>query len=114
MTQLFFLLKILKQLNYDLVQEYYKIKELCRNNKILKLEIKVKKSLIYSKQSKVGAKKDPSYNTITIVDYLNILNQSLYKLCRSFNLPVTKGDFPYLFIKRDTLNYVGNTPGYEY
>jgi hypothetical protein len=109
-----FLLKILKEFNCEKGYEYYKIKELCRDNKILKLEIKVKKALSDRNQSKIGVRKDPGYNTITIVDSLNILNQSLDKLCRSFNVPITKGNFPYSFVKRDTLHYVGNTPNYEY
>lgn len=109
-----FLLKILKEYNLKLGYEFYKLKELCRDNKILKLEIKVKKSLSDRKPSNIGVRKDPGYISITIVDSLNILNQSLDKLSRSFNVQVTKGNFPYSFVKRDRLHYIGNTPGYEY
>ena len=107
-----FLLKILKEENLRIGYEHYKIKEICRDNKILKLTIKVKKSL--SDKTFKKPRKDPGYNTITIVDSLNILNQSLDKLCRSFDVPVVKGNFPYSFVKRETLHYVGDTPGYEY
>ena len=79
--------------------------ELCRDNKILKLTIKVKRSLSDRTPSKIGARKDPGFNTITIVDSLNILNQSLTDLCSSFEVPVTKVNFPYSFVKRDTLHY---------
>jgi hypothetical protein len=81
---------------------------------MLKLTIKVKRDLSTRKASKIGARKDPGYNTITIVDSLNLLNQSLYKLAVSFEVPVLKGNFPYSFVKRETLNYIGNTPDYKY
>lgn len=108
-----FLLKILKEENLKLGYEHYDLKELCRDNKILKLTIKVKKSLS-DRKFKMGVRKDPGFIKITIVDSLNILNQSLDKLCHSFEVPVTKGNFPYSFVKRNTLHYVGNTPSYEH
>lgn len=108
-----FLLKILKEENLRLGYEHYILKELCRDNKILKLTIKVKKSLS-DRKYKMGVRKDPGFIKITIVDSLNILNQSLDKLCHSFEVPVTKGNFPYSFVQRDTLHYVGDTPRYEY
>jgi hypothetical protein len=108
-----FLMKILKEENIRLGKEYYKPTELYRDNSILKLTIKVPKSLS-DRKFKTGVRKDPGYNKITIVDSLNILNRSLSDLCHSFDVPVTKGYFPYSFVKRDTLHYVGNTPSYNH
>jgi DNA polymerase family B len=62
----------------------------------------------------IGARKDPGFNRITIVDSLNLLNQSLYELCHSFNVEVIKGKFPHSFVRRNTLNYKGNIPSIEY
>jgi hypothetical protein len=109
-----FLIKILKEFNIRKSYEYYKLSTICRDNKILKLTISVKRSLSDRKQSKTTVRKDPGYNTITIVDSLNLLNQSLDKLCESFGVEVVKGKFPHNFVNRDTLNYVGNTPDFSY
>jgi len=43
-----FLLKILKEENIRLGSEHYKLKELCRDNKILKLTIKIKKATFFA------------------------------------------------------------------
>jgi len=56
----------------------------------------------------------PKYNKIIFVDSYNLLNGSLYDLSHSFGLDVTKGHFPHKFVKKDTLNYIGNTPSIEY
>lgn len=109
-----FLLKILKEENLRREDEYYRISELTRGGKVLKLTIKVKRSLSDRKQSEIGARKDPGFNQITIVDSLNLLNQSLDKLCHSFNVEVIKGKFPHSFVRRNTLNYKGNIPSIEY
>ena len=55
--------------------------------------IKVKRSLSDRNRSNIGVTKDPGYNSITIVDSLNLLNQSSDKLCNSFNVDVTYGAF---------------------
>jgi hypothetical protein len=109
-----FLIKILKGENKRLGYEHYITTELSRDNKVIKLTIKVKRSLSDRMFNKDTVRKAPGFNKITIVDSLNILNQSLNKLCTSFEVPVTKGFFPYSFVKRDTLNYVGNTPDHKY
>src|SRR5438552_13928911 len=41
-------------------------------------------------------------------------NQSLDKLCYSFDVEVTKGKFPHSFVKRNTINYIGDTPAINY
>jgi hypothetical protein len=109
-----FLMKILKEANIALGYEHYITKELDRGGKMLKLVIKVKRSISDRKIKKIGARKDPGYNTITIVDSLNLLSQSLADLCKSFEVEVTKGYFPYSFVKSNTLHYVGNTPDIKY
>ena len=109
-----FLMKILKEENIRLGYEHYKTNDISRDGKILKLTIKTKRNLSDRKPSATTVRKDPGYNTITIIDSLNLLNQSLSKLGRSFDVPVTKGYFPYSFVKRETLHYVGNTPDYKY
>jgi DNA polymerase type B, organellar and viral len=109
-----FLLKILKEENIRRGYEHYILKELNKGGKPIKLTIKVKRVLSDRKPSKIGARRDPGFNTISIVDSLNLLNQSLDKLCDSFNVEVTKGKFPHSFVRRNTLNYVGDTPSYDY
>lgn len=109
-----FLLKILKAENNRLGYEHYITTELSRDNKVIKLTIKVKRSLSDRIYIKDTVRKEPGFNRITIIDSLNLLNQSLNKLCTSFEVPVTKGFFPYSFVKRDTLHYVGDTPDYKY
>lgn len=109
-----FLIKILKDFNIKKGYEHYKLSSICKDNKILKLTIKTRKSLSDRKQSIVGVRKDPGYNRITIIDSLNLLNQSLDKLCKSFDVEVVKGNFPHKFVSRNTLNYVGNTPSIDY
>jgi DNA polymerase type B, organellar and viral len=81
-----FLVKILKEFNIKVGYEHYILKAVCRDNKPLKLTIKVKRSLSDRKQSKTGVRRDPGFNSITIVDSLNLLNQSLDKLCDSFSM----------------------------
>lgn len=50
------------------------------------------------------------YKKITIIDSYNLLSGNLYDLSRSFNLDVVKSHFPHEFVKRSTLNYIGNIP----
>lgn len=109
-----FLIKILKSENERIGYEYYKLDTISRGNKIFKLSIKVKRSLSDRKQSIISARKEPGFNKIIIIDSLNLLDESLENLCESFGLDVVKGKFPHTFVRRDTLNYVGNTPSYEF
>lgn len=109
-----FLLKILIEENNKKGVNFYKLNTFSKDNKVLKLIIKSKRKLSDRSQSKIGARKDPGYNTITIVDSINLLNQSLDDLCKSFNVEVFKGKFPHSFVKPSTLNYIGNTPDYKY
>ena len=66
------------------------------NNRILSITLKFKSSLI------------------RIFDSYQILPFSLKTISTSFGLKTKKGDFPYLFINKDTLNYTGETPNISY
>jgi hypothetical protein len=54
------------------------------------------------------------YKKITIIDSYNLLSGKLYDLSRSFKLDVVKSNFPHKFVKRNTLNYVGNMPSIDF
>lgn len=45
--------------------------------------------------------------------YLILLN-SLRKLCKSFKVQTVKSIFPYLFVNKNNLNYIGNVPDFQY
>jgi hypothetical protein len=51
---------------------------------------------------------------ITLVDSYNILQSSLDKLCTTFNTDVKKSFFPYNFINKKNLFYIGNKPDIKY
>lgn len=115
-----FILKILKEANKRKGYEYYKLVTTFRDNKLLKLEIKVTKQsnrpVLNKKQDNNDnlSSKQSSFNKITLIDSYNLLSSSLEKLSHSFGVEVTKGHFPHNFVKKDTLNYIGNTPSIEY
>ena len=96
-----FLHKIL--LDYNLSAEpenQYKLVPLYRDNKMIRLEVlKIIKNKIIK---------------ISFVDSLNILNDKLEKLCEDFGVSVTKGIFPYSFVNKDNLDYIGPTPDISY
>lgn len=96
-----FLLKILKDYNIKVNYEYYRIRPIFKDHRILKLDISVKNPS--GKNSK-----------ITLMDSYNILPRSLDVLSRSFNVEHKKGIFPHTFVSANTLNYVGNTPDISY
>lgn len=97
-----FLLKILTERNLVLGYDYYIINTLYRDNRILKLEIKVYPDTKYS------------FNKIVIVDSYNLLSDKLHTLSHSFGLDVVKGHFPHKFVNKNTFNYEGNIPSIEY
>jgi hypothetical protein len=81
-----------------------RIKLLKRDNAILKLTFKYKLN-----------EKGPEY-TLTFYDSLLILNDSLRKLSKSFNVDNKKDYFPYGFLNNEelNLNYKGNVPDIKY
>ena len=94
-----FLLRILVRLrkNYPDIWDYNTD---FKDNKILYLDI----------SKKVGKKK----YRIKIHDSLLMLNASLDELCKTFDTNIKKGIFPYNFVKRDTLFYIGVKPDYGF
>lgn len=95
-----FLHKILLDYNLSALPEnQYKLIPLYRDNKIIKLDV-----IKYIKSKKIK---------ITFVDSLNILNDSLDKLCKDFGV-INKGIFPYKFVNKDNLDYIGIRPDISY
>jgi hypothetical protein len=96
-----FLHKIL--LDHNLTAEaenQYRLVPLYRDNIMIRLEV-IKK--IKTKKIK-----------ISFVDSLNILNGKLETLCEDFSVSTTKGIFPYSFVNKDNLDYIGPTPDISY
>lgn len=102
-----FLYNILLNTNLDKGYEYYILKTTMRDNTIIKLDIKIK---VYSNTDKIKYK----FIKISFVDSLNLLNLSLDKLTKEFNVEVIKGKFPHAFVNRNTLNYIGNKPDFHF
>lgn len=95
-----YIYKTLEEYNLNYKQEYYKLKTIYKNGKMLKLEIKRK---IKSKEIK-----------ITFLDSYNILSNSLEKLTRDFEVETVKGVFPYSYVNESNLDYIGETPDIKY
>jgi hypothetical protein len=91
-----FIYNIIKKANQFKQYEYYKTKLLIREDNILKLTI--------------GIQLNNTSIQIHFVDSLNLLNSSLDILCKDFGLDNHKTYFPYNFVNRNTLSYIGNTP----
>jgi hypothetical protein len=100
-----FIINTLLTANANLGFEYYKLDYNLRDNKLLKLEIKVEIDSLSKK---------PGFYKIVLFDSYKLLSGSLYDLSRSFGLDTVKGYFPHKFVKVDTLNYRGNTPSIKY
>ena len=108
-----FILKILRQANIDKGFEYYKLSYLFRDNKLLKLEIKINVSSVRTIKKDDKSIKESNIK-ITLYDSFKLLNNSLYNLSNSFGVSVSKGYFPHEFVNKDTLFYIGNTPCIDY
>nr|YP_005351174.1 DNA polymerase type B2 [Peltigera malacea]AEK48302.1 DNA polymerase type B2 [Peltigera malacea] len=121
-----FILNILRQANLDKGFEYYKLSYLFRDNKLIKLSIKLNVLPVSTVTKDVGSNNNnKSYNKddqsikdsnikITLYDSFKLLNNNLYDLSVDFEVSVTKGSFPHEFVKKDTLFYIGNTPHIDY
>jgi len=95
-----FIHKILKEFNL-INNNYYILKSIYRDGGMLKLSISIKIS---------GSK----YLKINLIDSINLLNIGLDKLAKDFQVKTLKGVFPYKFVTKDNLNYVGRTPDIKY
>jgi len=89
-----FLLKAL--INYNLKHNKFKIDCILKDNRIIKL--------------KVSLQNNKKLISISFVDSLMLLNGSLDKLGKDFGCNNTKGHFPYKFISKNNLFFVGRTP----
>lgn len=89
-----FLLKTLIQAN--LKEDIYKLEIISRDDLILSFMISKK---INTKNYK-----------IKIVDSYNILSHSLKDLCKAYKSETVKDIFPYEFMTKDTLFYIGDKP----
>lgn len=100
-----FMYNVLLKSNLDKGFDYYILKTTMRDNTIIKLEIKIKK---------LSNTDDNKYNYIKIsfVDSLNLLNSSLDKLTKDFNIETKKGTFPHSFVNKQNLNYIGHKPDF--
>ena len=101
-----FILNILKTANVNLGFDYYKLNYTFKDNKLLKLEIRV--------EINSNTPKESGYYKITLIDSYRLLRGSLYDLSRAFKLDTVKVHFPHKFVNINTINYVGNTPSMEY
>jgi hypothetical protein len=102
---LIFIYSVLEQYNFSLIEQnkeiYYQITPLMRDDQVIRLDIKIKYL-------------NDKYIKISFVDSINILNGSLANLAKNFKVDHQKGIFPYSFVSKNTLEYVGNTPNISY
>ena len=102
-----FLYNVLLKSNLDRGYDYYILNTTMRDNTIIKLNIKIK---VFSETKENKYR----YIKISFVDSLNLLNLSLDKLTKEFNIEIKKGVFPHSFVNRNTLNYIGNKPSFHF
>nr|YP_010044372.1 DNA polymerase [Trametes versicolor]QPF23613.1 DNA polymerase [Trametes versicolor] len=102
-----FMYNIILKTNLEKGFDYYILNTTMRDKTIIKLEIKIK---VYSNTKENKHR----YIKISFVDSLNLLNLSLDKLTREFNIDIRKGNFPHRFVNRNTLNYIGYKPDYHF
>ena len=92
-----YFLKVLNDYNQDSNNiEKYKISQILRDDKIIRLTIRKDK------------------NVLTIVDSYCILTNSLSALSKHFDVETSKSLFPYKFSVENNLFYIGQTPGIKY
>lgn len=123
-----FLYKILEK--YNETNNVYKLDPQYRDDTLLKLTITSGVSVL-PRQTKKSLKKNINsmcfgqdvisskprkinHNSITIVDSLNLLPDSLDHLSKEFGSYYKKSFFPYTFVTDKTLYYTGITPSIEY
>jgi hypothetical protein len=92
-----FIYKVLKEFNLHKNEEHYIMKTIFRDDVMIKLTISIKLT-------------NKKYIKITLLDSLNYFNDSLDNLSKDYEIENKKGLFPYTFVKKDNLNYVGETP----
>ena len=96
-----FLLKTLIEAN-EMAEEdpyKYKIEMISRDGKVLSLSL---------------GRGTKSRSSIKLVDSYGILAKSLEDLCKDYNTDVIKDIFPYEFVTKNTLFYVGEKPARDH
>lgn len=102
---IYFILPTLNRINQVYPNKFeFKNGLVFRDAKIISMKI----------STKVQTEKSSKVYSIKLVDSLKLLNSSLDNLCKTFNTNVQKSYFPYNFVKKDTLFYVGDKPSIEY
>jgi len=96
-----FLHKILKEFNLHKKEEYYILKSIFRDDRMLKLSVSIRIS-------------NKKYIKINFVDSINILNFGLDVLGKELKVNNIKDIFPYNFVTKDNLNYIGETPNIKF
>lgn len=97
-----YIYKILAEYNLVNKTEHYILKTTYKDNLMLELVISLNNPL-----NKKNVK-------IFLRDSFNILTSSLSVLSVEYKAVTVKGHFPYSFVSRDRLNYVGKTPDIKY
>lgn len=95
-----FIYKTLEEFNLQSQTEFYKLKTIYKDGKMLKLTV----------SRKLGTKTVK----ITFIDSYNLLSSSLDTLTKGFDVKNLKRDFPYNFVNEKTINYKGQTPDIKY
>ena len=96
-----FIYKVLKEYNIHKKEEYYILNTIFRDDTMLKLTISIKLSI-------------KKYIKITLLDSLNLLTDGLDTLSKDFEVAIKPGVFPYTFVTKDNLNYIGETPNMKH
>ena len=102
-----FIFNIMLKYNEFIGHDYYELKPILSNGKLLKLDIKINKNYGILETN-------PVYIKISFIDSYNILSNSLDNLTRDFKVNYLKGKFPYSFVNENNLNYNGLIPDFSY
>jgi len=110
-----FLYNTLLKANIDKGYDYYILNTSMREDTIIKLNIKIKViSSLTLKDEDNNNNNKHRYLNISLVDSFNLLNLSLEKLTKEFNIDIRKGYFPHSFVNKNTFNYIGNKPPFSF
>jgi len=81
-----------------------------KDNSLLSLDIIYKPEKTVIVIGSDGKKREIKSRMIRILDSLQMIKGSLENILKAFNCNITKGHFPYSFVNKDNLNYIGNKP----
>nr|YP_010759081.1 hypothetical protein QEO35_mgp38 [Hericium alpestre]WEX31995.1 hypothetical protein [Hericium alpestre] len=96
--------------NFDF---YFIIKYLVSQSEI-KFNTFYKDNKLYSLKLSMYIKDIDKVYSVTIKDSYLLLPASLRRLGKDFKVITKKGIFPYTFVNKNNLNYIGNIPDYDY